>query len=113
MDNWNPKPLDPGQITLHRRGTGKPLVLLHCLGQSWRFWDVLDPLMDRNELVAYSFPGHHDTPLPGHQYGAPELTEQLRAVALREGLTQIPPHGHFPGRQRRAALRRHVSRDGG
>ncbi len=89
MDNWDPKPLDPGQITLHRRGTGKPLVLLHCLGQSWRFWDVLDPLTGRNELVAYSFPGHHDTPLPGHQYGAPELTEQLRAVALREGLTKF------------------------
>src|SRR5258707_775590 len=81
MDNWDPRPLDPGQITLHRRGKGKPLVLLHCLGQSWRFWDVLDPLMDRNELFAYSFPGHHDTPPPGHQYGAPELTEQLHAVA--------------------------------
>jgi len=89
MDNWNPRALDPGMVTLHRRGDGKPLVLLHCLGQSWRFWDVLDPLADRNELIAYSFPGHHDTPLPGHQYGAPELTEQLRAVALREGLTKF------------------------
>ncbi len=89
MDNWHPKPLDPGQITLHRRGKGKPLVLLHCLGQSWRFWDVLDPLMDRNELIAYSFPGHHDTPLPGHQYGVPELTEQLRAAAIRAGLTKF------------------------
>jgi 3-oxoadipate enol-lactonase len=89
MDNWNPKPLDPGHVTLHRRGAGKPVVLLHCLGQSWRFWDVLDPLTDRNELIAYSFPGHHGTPLPGHQYGARELTEQLRAVALREGLTKF------------------------
>ncbi len=89
MDNWDPKPLDPGQIMLHRRGKGKPVLLLHCLGQSWRFWDVLDPLMDRNELIAYSFPGHADTPLPGHQYGAPELTEQLRAAALRAGLTKF------------------------
>jgi 3-oxoadipate enol-lactonase len=89
MDNWDPKPLDPGLVALHRRGSGKPLVLLHCLGQSWRFWDVLDPLMDRNELIAYSFPGHLDTPLPGHQYGVVELTEQLRAVALREGLANF------------------------
>jgi pimeloyl-ACP methyl ester carboxylesterase len=89
MVDWNPQPLDPAQITLHRRGAGKPLVLLHCLGQSWRFWDVLDPLMDQNELFAYSFPGHHDTPLPGHQYGVAELTEQLRAVALREGLAKF------------------------
>ena len=86
MDNWNPQPLDPGPIELHRRGTGAPLVLIHCLGQSWRFWDVLEPLTDSYELIAYNLPGHADTPLPGHQYGVPELTEQLRAVALREGL---------------------------
>jgi pimeloyl-ACP methyl ester carboxylesterase len=89
VQNWNPKPLDPGLIELHRRGAGKPLVLIHCLGQSWRFWDVLDPLMDRNELIAYSLPGHPGTKLPGHQYGVPELTEQLRAVALRDGLAKF------------------------
>jgi 3-oxoadipate enol-lactonase len=104
--DWNPKPLDPGMITLHRRGRGKPLVLLHCLGQSWRFWDVLEPLTDRYELIAYSFPGHHDTPLPGQQYGVPELSEQLRAVTVREGLSRFhlmgislggSVAGHFAG----------------
>jgi len=89
MENWNPQPLDPSHVTLHRRGRGKPLVLMHCLGQSWRFWDVLEPLTDTYELIAYSFPGHHDTPLPGHQYGIPELTEQLRAVARRDGLSRF------------------------
>jgi 3-oxoadipate enol-lactonase len=89
MENWNPKPLDPNLIQLHRRGVGKPLVLIHCLGQSASFWDVLDPLMDRNELITYSLPGHPGTALPGHQYGVPELTEQLRAVAVREGLTKF------------------------
>lgn len=89
MENWNPRPLDPDAITLHRRGSGKPLVLIHCLGQSWRFWDVLDPQMDRNEMIAYSLPGHPGTTLPGHQYGVPQLTEQLRAVALRAGLQRF------------------------
>lgn len=89
MENWNPKPLDPGTIQLHRRGRGKPIVMIHCLGQSWRLWDVLDPLMDRNELIAYSLPGHPGTPLPGHQYGVPELTEQLRSVVEREGLKKF------------------------
>ena len=89
MDNWYPRPLDPGMIKLHRRGKGAPLVLIHCLGMSWRFWDVLEPLTDRYELIAYSLPGHHDTPLPGHQYGVPELTEQLHAVLQREGLEKI------------------------
>jgi 3-oxoadipate enol-lactonase len=89
MRDWNPKPLDPGMIQLHRRGRGKPLVMIHCLGQSWRLWDVLDPLMDRHELIAYSLPGHPGTPLPNHQYGVPELTEQLHAVAQREGLANF------------------------
>jgi len=89
MENWKPEPLDPGLIQLHRRGKGKPLVMIHCLGQSWRLWDVLDPLMDQNELIAYSLPGHPGTPLPGHQYGVPELSEQLRQVAVREGLTKF------------------------
>jgi 3-oxoadipate enol-lactonase len=64
-------------------------VLLHCLGQSWRFWDVLEPLCDRYELIAYSLPGHADTPLPAGQYGAPELTAQLHAIAGREGLARF------------------------
>jgi 3-oxoadipate enol-lactonase len=89
METWSPRPLDPGMIRLHRRGKGAPLVLLHCLGQSWRFWDVLEPLTSRHELIAYSFPGHHDTPLPGHPYGVPELSAQLRAVAEREGLARF------------------------
>src|ERR1700761_3035430 len=89
MNDWQPRPLDPSLIHLHRRGRGKPLVMIHCLGQSWRLWDVLDPLMDRNELIAYSLPGHPGTKLPGHQYGVPELTEQLHQVALREDLKKF------------------------
>jgi 3-oxoadipate enol-lactonase len=89
VDRWDPAPLDPGLIELHRRGRGKPLVMIHCLGQSWRLWDVLDPLMAQNELIAYSLPGHPGTPLPRHQYGVPELTEQLRQVALRHELQRF------------------------
>lgn len=87
--DWNPQPLDAADVTVHRRGRGKPLVLLHCLGMTARFWDVLEPLADRYELIAYSFPGHGDTPLPTGQYGAPELTAQLRAIAEREGLAKF------------------------
>lgn len=87
--DWNPQPLDPADVTVYRRGRGAPLVLLHCLGMDWKFWDVLEPLTDRYELIAYSFPGHHDTKLPKGQYGAPELTAQLHALAQREGLTRF------------------------
>src|SRR4051794_1671820 len=38
--DWNPQPLDAADVTIHRRGKGAPLVLLHCLGMDWQFWDV-------------------------------------------------------------------------
>ena len=86
--NWNPKPLDPADVTVHRRGRGKPLILLHCLGMDWQFWDVLEPLADQFELIAYSLPGHHDTRVPRSQYGEAELSEQLRALMKREGIAK-------------------------
>jgi len=49
---------------------------------------VLEPLTDQFELFTYSLPGHHDTPLPKGQYGEAELTEQLRALMLREGVAK-------------------------
>jgi len=86
--NWNPRPLDPADVTLHRRGRGKPLILLHCLGMDWTFWDVLEPLADQFELIAYSLPGHHDTALPQGQYDEAGLSEQLRALMKREGIAK-------------------------
>lgn len=86
--NWNPQPLDPADVTVHRRGRGKPLVLLHCLGMDWHFWDVLEPLSDQFELIAYSLPGHHDTRLPKGQYGEAELTRQLHTLMQREGVSK-------------------------
>ena len=86
--DWNPRPLDPADVTLHRSGRGKPLILLHCLGMDWHFWDVLEPLADRFELIAYSLPGHHDTKLPEGQYGEAELSDQLRALMKREGIAR-------------------------
>jgi pimeloyl-ACP methyl ester carboxylesterase len=86
--DWNPKPLDPAQVTVHRRGRGQPVVLLHCLGMDWTFWDVLEPLAGQCELIAFSFPGHHDTPMPKGQYGEAELGELLRALMKREGVAK-------------------------
>ena len=91
--DWNPKPLNPANTVVHRRGKGTPLVLIHCLGMDWHFWDVLEPLTDQFELITYSLPGHHDTKLPAGQYGEAELTAQLKALLDREGIKKA----HFAG----------------
>ena len=50
-----------------RRGSGKPLLLLHGLGGSWREWaPVLDDLATEREVIAVDLPGFGETPpLPG------------------------------------------------
>ena len=46
-----------------RRGTGKPLLLIHGIGGSWRSWQtILDDLALEREVIAVDLPGHGDTP---------------------------------------------------
>jgi pimeloyl-ACP methyl ester carboxylesterase len=46
-----------------RRGTGKPLLLIHGLGGSWRSWQtILDGLALEREVIAVDLPGHGETP---------------------------------------------------
>lgn len=50
-----------------RRGSGKPLLLLHGLGGSWRSWNTIsDALAARRDVIAPDLPGFGATPpLPG------------------------------------------------
>jgi pimeloyl-ACP methyl ester carboxylesterase len=46
-----------------RKGTGRPLLLVHGLGGSWRSWSiVLDDLAREREVIAVDLPGHGQTP---------------------------------------------------
>lgn len=48
------------QIT---RGSGKPLLLIHGLGSSWRAWrPILDGLAADRTVIAIDLPGHGATP---------------------------------------------------
>ena len=50
-----------------RRGAGKPLLLVHGIGGSWRSWNtIIDALAAEREVIAVDLPGHGKTPpLPG------------------------------------------------
>ena len=46
-----------------RLGKGKPLLLIHGIGGSWRSWNtVLDGLSAKREVIAIDLPGHGQTP---------------------------------------------------
>lgn len=46
-----------------RRGSGKPLLLLHGLGGSWRSWrPILDDLAAERQVIAVDLPGFGKTP---------------------------------------------------
>lgn len=51
------------EINYIRRGAGKPLLLIHGIGGSWRSWQtILDDLALERNVIAVDLPGHGDTP---------------------------------------------------
>jgi pimeloyl-ACP methyl ester carboxylesterase len=51
------------EMNFIRRGVGKPLLLLHGIGGSWRSWQtILAGLAQEREVVAVDLPGFGDTP---------------------------------------------------
>ncbi|GAC1328122.1 MAG: 3-oxoadipate enol-lactonase [Beijerinckiaceae bacterium] len=74
-------------IRLTRRGQGRPLVLLHCLGVDQELWRIAaNRLEDRFEILSYDFPGHGGSPVPTHAYGIEDLSDQLSRLVEREKL---------------------------
>lgn len=55
------------EINFVRRGEGKPILLIHGLGSSWRNWQPVMPMLSaQREVIAIDLPGYGDSPpLPG------------------------------------------------
>lgn len=84
------KPCSSGPMHLNhvRLGSGKPLLLVHGLGGSWRSWTpVLAPLSAQREVIAVDLPGFGNSPplerAPSIGGLADALTAFLDAQRLR------------------------------
>lgn len=85
--------MDPTRIAFERRGNGRPLLLLHGLGdrrQSWR--NVMRELEGEYEVVAVDLPGFGDSPgpPPDEPYDVPALVAVVREFCELHGLDR--PH---------------------
>jgi 3-oxoadipate enol-lactonase len=83
--------LDDKSITLHRQGSGPPLVLLHCLGVDRHFWDFADELSRDFTLVTYDLRGHGESAVPKNGYGIEDLSAQLAELLRRHAIS----HAHI------------------
>lgn len=102
--------LNETDIKLHAAGSGPPLVLLHCLGVDYRFWDFGAPLAGKFSLIRYDLPGHGETPVPRFPYQISDLSAQLLGILTNRGIKRaniagislgglIAQHfaAHYPG----------------
>jgi len=81
-----------------RRGTGKPLLLIHGLGGSWRSWTpVLDALAAQRAVIAIDLPGFGATPpLPG-EVSIATLADAVTAFLRAEDLIGVDVVGSSMG----------------
>jgi len=80
--------LDASAITLHRDGSGPPLVLLHCLCVDHHFWDFAAELGRDFSLLRYDLPGHGASAVPRAAYGIAELSTQLADLLAAHGIAR-------------------------
>ena len=86
--------------TMHsiRHGAGKPLLLIHGLGGSWRSWNpILDELAAQRDVIAVDLPGFGATlPLTG-EVSIRTLADALTGFLHANGLLGIDAVGSSMG----------------
>jgi pimeloyl-ACP methyl ester carboxylesterase len=86
----------PGRgVRLHvreRRGTGRPLVLLHGLASNALTWEPLARLLNAagHHVVSVDQRGHGHSDKPDHGYGFDEVTADLAALLDELALSAAP-----------------------
>ena len=81
-----------------RRGAGKPLLLLHGLGGTWRSWTpVLDALAAEREVIAVDLPGFGETPPLPSPVTFDSLADAVTKFIEAQGLTGVDVVGSSMG----------------
>ncbi|QKG55726.1 alpha/beta fold hydrolase [Hymenobacter sp. BRD128] len=86
------------EMNFIRRGTGKPLLLVHGIGGSWRSWQtILDGLAQEREVIAVDLPGFGDTPPLRGPVTIGTLADALTEFLRRHDLLGIDAAGSSMG----------------
>ncbi len=79
-------------------GEGRPLLLLHGLGGSWKDWTAnLRPFSSAYHVIAIDFPGFGDSDKPEVEYSIPWLTEIVEKFLRERKLERVYTVGHSMG----------------
>jgi len=79
-------------------GNGRPLLLIHGLGGSWRSWaPVLSRLAQHREVIVVDLPGHGQTPALAGTTSIPSLADAVTSFLQREGLVGVDAVGSSMG----------------
>ena len=85
-------------INVVRQGQGRPLLLVHGLGGSWRSWGpVLSALAAQREIVAVDLPGHGGSPAEADSGTFAGLAASVERFIQAEGLQNVTAVGSSMG----------------
>jgi pimeloyl-ACP methyl ester carboxylesterase len=87
-------------MNLHyiRRGSGRPLLLVHGIGGSWRSWNtILAALAAERDVIAIDLPGHGETPPLAGENSIRTFADALTAFLTQHHLLGIDAVGSSMG----------------
>ena len=86
------------QMYFERRGQGKPLLLIHGIGGSWKSWNsIIDGLASHREVLAVDLPGHGKTPALSGEVSIRTLADAVTLFLQENNITGIDAVGSSMG----------------